>query len=89
MVLFGVIQIVMSQIPDFHNMEWLSIVAAIMSFSYASIGLGLGFAKVVGNIVNQFVIFVKLHDATVKKKLKPVDDLYQDQIDIPLFITQS
>lgn len=67
MLLFGVIQIVMSQIPDFHNMEWLSIVAAIMSFSYASIGLGLGFAKVVGNIVNQFVIFVKLHDATVKK----------------------
>lgn len=89
MLLFGVIQIVMSQIPDFHNMEWLSIVAAIMSFSYASIGLGLGFAKVVGNIVNQFVIFVKLHDATIKKKLKHVDDLYQDQIDIPLFITQS
>lgn len=89
MLLFGVIQIVMSQIPDFHNMEWLSIVAAIMSFSYASIGLGLGFAKVVGNIVNQFVIFVKLHDATVKKKLKPIDDFYQDQIDIPLFITQS
>ncbi|RVW50131.1 putative amino acid permease 7 [Vitis vinifera] len=49
MLLFGVIQIVMSQIPDFHNMEWLSIVAAIMSFSYASIGLGLGFAKVVEN----------------------------------------
>lgn len=49
MLLFGIIQIVMSQIPDIHNMEWLSVVAAIMSFSYSSIGLGLGFAKVIEN----------------------------------------
>ncbi|KAH6778656.1 amino acid permease 7 [Perilla frutescens var. hirtella] len=49
MVLFGVVQIFMSQIPDFHSMEWVSIVAAIMSFTYSSIGLGLGAAKVVGN----------------------------------------
>ncbi|XP_010252954.1 PREDICTED: probable amino acid permease 7 isoform X1 [Nelumbo nucifera] len=49
MLLFGAIQIVCSQIPNFHNMEWLSIVAAIMSFSYSSIGLALGFAKVIGN----------------------------------------
>lgn len=48
MVLFGVLQIVVSQIPDFHNMEWLSVVAAIMSFTYAFIGFGLGFAKVIG-----------------------------------------
>ncbi|KAF5948563.1 hypothetical protein HYC85_014520 [Camellia sinensis] len=27
-------------IPDFHNMAWLSIIAAIMSFSYSSIGDG-------------------------------------------------
>jgi hypothetical protein len=52
MLLFGLIQIVMSQIPDFHNMEWLSIVAAIMSFTYSSIGLGLGFAKVIGIALN-------------------------------------
>lgn len=38
----------MSQIPDFHNMAWLSVVAAIMSFSYSSIGLGLGLVKVIG-----------------------------------------
>ncbi|KAE8677252.1 putative amino acid permease 7 [Hibiscus syriacus] len=31
--LFGAVQFVMSQIPDFHNMKWLSVVAAIMSFS--------------------------------------------------------
>ncbi|PKI35690.1 probable amino acid permease 7 [Punica granatum] len=49
MLLFGLVQIVMSQIPDFHNMGWLSVVAAIMSFSYASIGFGLGLAKVIEN----------------------------------------
>lgn len=48
---FGVIQIVMSQIPDFHSMMWVSIVAAIMSFCYASIGFGLGVAKVIGTYV--------------------------------------
>ncbi|KAK3009641.1 hypothetical protein RJ639_015180 [Escallonia herrerae] len=49
MLLFGVIQIFMSQIPDFHNMAWLSIVAAIMSFSYSFIGWGLGFTKIIEN----------------------------------------
>ncbi|XP_050246155.1 probable amino acid permease 7 [Quercus robur] len=49
MLLFGLVQIVMSQIPDFHNMEWLSVVAAIMSFTYAFIGFSLGFAKVIEN----------------------------------------
>nr|GEU91911.1 probable amino acid permease 7 isoform X2 [Tanacetum cinerariifolium] len=49
MFLFGVIQIVMSQIPDFHSMMWVSVVAAIMSFCYASIGFGLGVATVVDN----------------------------------------
>ncbi|CAI9088131.1 OLC1v1022377C1 [Oldenlandia corymbosa var. corymbosa] len=49
MLLFGAVQIVMSQIPDFHNMTWLSIIAAVMSFSYAFIGLGLGLAKVIEN----------------------------------------
>ncbi|KAG5550925.1 hypothetical protein RHGRI_009373 [Rhododendron griersonianum] len=49
MLLFGAVQIIVSQIPDFHNMAWLSVVAAIMSFTYSSIGLGLGFAKVIEN----------------------------------------
>ncbi|KAF5773986.1 putative amino acid transporter, transmembrane domain-containing protein [Helianthus annuus] len=49
MFLFGVVQIVMSQIPDFHSMMWISIVAAIMSFCYSSIGFGLGIAKVIEN----------------------------------------
>lgn len=48
MLVFGVVQIIMSQIPNVHDMVWLSVVAAVMSFSYASIGFGLGFAKVIG-----------------------------------------
>ncbi|XP_020273742.1 probable amino acid permease 7 [Asparagus officinalis] len=48
-LIFGVSQIILSQIPDFHNMAWLSVVAALMSFSYSFIGCGLGVAKVIGN----------------------------------------
>ncbi|XP_038689569.1 probable amino acid permease 7 [Tripterygium wilfordii] len=47
MLLFGAVQIVMSQIPDFHSLIWLSVLAAIMSFSYSFIGFGLGFAQVI------------------------------------------
>ncbi|KAG2716134.1 hypothetical protein I3760_03G109900 [Carya illinoinensis] len=46
MILFGVTEILFSQIPDFDQIWWLSIVAAVMSFTYSSIGLGLGIAKV-------------------------------------------
>ncbi|URD92536.1 Transmembrane amino acid transporter protein [Musa troglodytarum] len=48
-LLFGVVQIVFSQIPDFHEMAWLSVFAAIMSFSYSFIGFALGLAKVIGD----------------------------------------
>lgn len=56
MLLFGAIQIVFSQIPNFHNMEWLSILAAIMSFSYSSIGFALGLAKVIGIVSFGFAL---------------------------------
>ncbi|KAH6803286.1 amino acid permease 7 [Perilla frutescens var. frutescens] len=49
MLIFGFIQLIASQIPDFRNIEWLSIIAAIMSFTYAGIGSGLGLAKVIEN----------------------------------------
>ncbi|KAJ3679707.1 hypothetical protein LUZ60_017718 [Juncus effusus] len=49
MLIFGAIQIIISQIPDFHNMAWLSVFAAIMSFSYSFIGLGLGITNVIAN----------------------------------------
>ncbi|KAM7252978.1 hypothetical protein ACFE04_025596 [Oxalis oulophora] len=49
MIAFGVIQIIFSQIPNFDQLWWLSALAAVMSFTYSSIGLGLGIAKVVEN----------------------------------------
>ncbi|MCL7046634.1 hypothetical protein MKW94_024676, partial [Papaver nudicaule] len=45
-VIFAVIQILLCQIPNFHKLSWLSIVAAVMSFAYSSIGIGLSIAKV-------------------------------------------
>lgn len=48
MIAFGALEIFFSQIPDFDQLWWLSIVAAVMSFTYSTIGLGLGIAKVAG-----------------------------------------
>ncbi|OWM90111.1 hypothetical protein CDL15_Pgr006432 [Punica granatum] len=47
MITFGVIEIILSQIPNFDQLWWLSILAAVMSFTYSTIGLGLGVTKVV------------------------------------------
>ncbi|KAL7593103.1 hypothetical protein Lser_V15G35528 [Lactuca serriola] len=49
MLLFGIIQIIASQIPNFHTTKWLSVTAAIMSFTYSLIGSGLGLAHTIGN----------------------------------------
>ena len=49
MILFGAVEIAFSQIPDFDQIWWLSIVAAAMSFTYATIGLSLGIAQTVAN----------------------------------------
>ncbi|KAK4849399.1 hypothetical protein QYF36_024347 [Acer negundo] len=48
MTIFGVIQIILSQIPNFHELSALSIIAAIMSFAYSLIDLGLSLAKIAG-----------------------------------------
>lgn len=48
MLLFGLAQVVLSQIPNFHEMAGLSVFAAVMSFFYAFVGVGLGVAKVIG-----------------------------------------
>nr|CAB3482667.1 unnamed protein product [Digitaria exilis] len=47
--IFGVMQIVFSQIPDLDKVWWLSIVAAIMSFSYSAIGVSLGISDIIAN----------------------------------------
>ncbi|KAK2438854.1 Amino acid permease 2 [Trifolium repens] len=49
MIMFGVTEIFLSQIPDFDQIWWLSSVAAVMSFTYSIIGLALGIAKVAEN----------------------------------------
>ncbi|KAL4333598.1 hypothetical protein GQ457_07G022810 [Hibiscus cannabinus] len=46
MIAFGVAEIIFSQIPDFDQIWWLSIVVAGMSFTYLTIGFGLVIAKV-------------------------------------------
>ncbi|KAL6602846.1 hypothetical protein ACP70R_043207 [Stipagrostis hirtigluma subsp. patula] len=38
---FGVVEAIFSQLPNFHELWWLSVVAAVMSFSYATIAVGL------------------------------------------------
>ncbi|GLT56919.1 hypothetical protein SLA2020_299310 [Shorea laevis] len=46
MIALGIVEIIFSQIPDFNRLWWLSIVSAVMSFTYSIIGLGLGIARV-------------------------------------------
>lgn len=47
MIVFGMTELIFSQIPNFSEVWWLSIVAAVMSLTYSSIGLSLGIAQVV------------------------------------------
>ncbi|KAA0043053.1 flavonoid 3'-monooxygenase-like [Cucumis melo var. makuwa] len=42
-------EIIFSQIKDFDQLWWLSIVASVMSFTYSTIGLGLGVAQITAN----------------------------------------
>ena len=41
MLAFSVVQVVLSQFPGLEHITWLSVVAAVMSFAYSFIGLGL------------------------------------------------
>eukprot|EP00253_Pinus_taeda_P020523 PITA_20523 len=49
MIVYGVIQVMLSQLPSFHKIWGLSILAATMSFTYSTLGVGLGLAKVIEN----------------------------------------
>ncbi|KAH0989463.1 hypothetical protein GBA52_000946 [Prunus armeniaca] len=59
MIAFGVSEILLSQIPNFDKLTWLSIVAAVMSFTYSGIGLALGIAKVAGT--NSYLLLLNLN----------------------------
>lgn len=47
MIGLGVVEIFLSQIPNFHKLSWLSIIAAAMSFGYAFIGIGLSLTTII------------------------------------------
>ncbi|XP_074288413.1 amino acid permease 6-like [Silene latifolia] len=47
-ITFGAVQLLLCQIQNFHKLSILSIIAAITSFGYSFIGIGLSIAKVAG-----------------------------------------
>ncbi|KAI5404939.1 Amino acid permease 3 [Lathyrus oleraceus] len=49
MIGFGILEIFVSQIPEFHETWWLSVIAAVMSFIYSIIGVFLVTAQVAAN----------------------------------------
>ncbi|AET00870.1 putative amino acid transporter, transmembrane domain-containing protein [Medicago truncatula] len=49
MLIFGIVQIALSQIPNLHDIHWLSVVAAITSFGYCFIGMGLSIMQIIEN----------------------------------------
>ncbi|OIW21574.1 hypothetical protein TanjilG_06351 [Lupinus angustifolius] len=67
---FGIVQIFCSQIPNIHEIWWLSIVAAIMSYTYSTIALGLGIAKVAENRTFKGTLTgVRIGDVTKDQKI--------------------
>ncbi|KAI5059403.1 hypothetical protein GOP47_0025722 [Adiantum capillus-veneris] len=74
-LLFGGVQVLLSQIPTFSKLWWLSIVAAVMSFSYSSIGVGLGTAKAIadgGHIQGSLGGILKENDGIKLSHIWPV-----------------
>ncbi|KAJ7958837.1 Amino acid permease [Quillaja saponaria] len=47
MIGLGILEIFLSQIPSFHKLSWLSTVAAITSFGYSFIGIGLSLSTII------------------------------------------
>ncbi|GLJ17017.1 hypothetical protein SUGI_0294410 [Cryptomeria japonica] len=47
-IIFGALELILSLLPSLEKISWLSIIAAIMSFAYSSIGLALSISKAAG-----------------------------------------
>uniref|UniRef100_A0A0E0L9L7 Amino acid transporter transmembrane domain-containing protein n=1 Tax=Oryza punctata TaxID=4537 RepID=A0A0E0L9L7_ORYPU len=47
MVVFGFVQVFFSQLQSLHEVAWLSVLAAVMSFSYSAIAVGLSLAQTI------------------------------------------
>lgn len=64
MIGFGVVQLLLSQTPNFHKLTWISTVAAATSFGYAFIGSGLSLAVVVQGTIaltyinSEFILYI-------------------------------
>lgn len=72
--IYGVMQIVFSQIPDLDKVWWLSTVASIMSFSYSTIGISWALRRSLvrgdkWNISNQ-LCFSCVDSSDVREKLQ-------------------
>jgi len=63
---FGMLQILLSQIPNFHKLTCLSTVAAITSFCYALIGSGLSLAVVVSGMSFTYIFPKAVHHSFQK-----------------------
>lgn len=70
MIGIGIIEIILSQIPNFHKLSVLSIIAASMAFGYASIGVGLSLTTVIqGQLV---LLLINLSLSYVLSKLDQI-----------------
>ncbi|KAK9142030.1 hypothetical protein Syun_011430 [Stephania yunnanensis] len=47
MIAYGIVQMILSQIPNIHELSWLSTIAAVMSFSYSIIGVVLSASRII------------------------------------------
>lgn len=71
MIMFGIIEIILAQIPDLSHIWWLSIVAAAMSFTYSTIGVGLALSRIIGMLPIyrfQTYVYIYLHEFLALKK---------------------
>ncbi|KAK8455618.1 hypothetical protein SEVIR_4G150601v4 [Setaria viridis] len=56
-VTFGVVQVIFSQLPNFHELWWLSVIAAVMSFSYATIAVGLALGQTISGPTGKTTLY--------------------------------
>lgn len=70
MLIFGFVQIFMSQIPNMHDIKWVSIGAATMSFTYSLIVLGLGMSHVIGICIKNQILKLRTNQLMCNNVLK-------------------
>ncbi|KAF9608544.1 hypothetical protein IFM89_009910 [Coptis chinensis] len=72
MIMFGAINILLSQFPNLEKITWLSVVAAVMSFGYSTISFCLCMAKWIshGGIRGSLMGIMSREDATLSSASK-------------------